>query len=75
MKMTIEFPPNSIQYSQDFHACRGIPSGVEFTLEERGKNYRLVAPGYGDNNNYGNGAIYVDAQTMRVVLDCLGISG
>lgn len=71
MNKTVVFPPNTINCSYDFRFYRGIPSGVKFSVEEMGEDYRLVAPGYGDRANYGNGAIYVNGKTLRVVLDHL----
>ena len=72
VKKTIVFPPNTINCSYDFRIYRGIPSGIKFTLEEMGEDYRLIGPGYGVSNDYGNGAIYVSGKTMRVVLEYLG---
>lgn len=73
MNKTFVFPSNTINYSQDFRSHRGIPSGVKFFIEDTGASCRLIAPGYGDNKDYGNGAIYVDARTLRVVLEYLQV--
>jgi len=65
--ITISFMKNDIPYMQDHGFWRGIPTGVEFFIEECSDSVKLIGEGYGalkDNRfglryNYGNGAIYV----------------
>lgn len=66
----IRFPKgNRIPYGQDFSMKRGIPSDVEFTvvliLETEDHRFQLRGPGYGEKDNYGNGAIYVSMRELE----------
>lgn len=67
------FTDNEIVYCQDHGYWRGIPSGVEFSVDRLNEGtLKLVAEGYGalkDNPyglkyHYGNGAIYVDESDL-----------
>ena len=54
-------PSNRIRYGQDFGQFSGIPSGVNFSVEEfcEPGMFILKGPGYGEPGNYGSGALYV----------------
>jgi hypothetical protein len=52
---------NKIQYGQDFSYYRGIPVGRWDVFEMSGV-WKLVAPGYGEVSNYGNGALLVSKE-------------
>ena len=53
-------PGNRIHYRQDFVNHIGIPAGVQFEVVSVDQKHAvLVAPGYGDTNDYGNGGIYI----------------
>jgi len=58
---------NKICYGQDFRFFRGLPSGVDFTVESRdgGKWFELRAPGYGATGAYGCGSLFVRNLTRR----------
>jgi len=60
---------NKIGYGLDFAFYRGVPSGVDFRVDKILPNgvILLVAPGYGDHKNYGNGgvAVYGSPATLR----------
>jgi len=71
--LTWIFPDNEIFYSQDHGFWRGLPSGVEFSVDRLNKDTLvLVAEGYGALSNnpyglkyhYGNGAIYVSESDL-----------
>jgi len=71
--ITLIFPDNEIDYSQDHGFWRGLPSGVEFSVDRLNEGVlKLVAEGYGalkDNlyglrYHYGNGAIYVSESIL-----------
>jgi|GEM_PF-4292578 len=56
----VRFPrENKFDYGQDFSRRCGIPSHVEFEVEDCGRYYVLTAPGYGLAGDYGNGALIV----------------
>lgn len=69
---TITFQENRILYFQDMNYFRGIPSGVEFTIETIDeKSARLSAPNYG-GKPYGNGKIFIPrSQRMAKVYEYL----
>ena len=60
-----------IEYLQDMSFCKGsFPKDVVFTIVEKTamKRYKLTANGYGmlvPENNYGNGAIYVEEKWVK----------
>lgn len=53
---------NRITYFQDFHACTGLPSDVDFDVKRVNhggvEGYDLRADGHG-GDVYGNGAIHI----------------
>lgn len=51
-------PDNDIKYGMDFSFYQGVPPGV-YDVYDRGVTWRLVGPGYGAWDDYGNGAIYI----------------
>ncbi len=58
----MKFKKNKMKYGYDHGTmCIGIPIGIDFYVNDCGDGtmYRLRGPGYGDNDNYGNGALYV----------------
>ena len=57
----VTFKDNQHQFFQDFRLWKGIPAGIEFTVvkEAKANSYWLVAKGYGDPEDYGNGPIAV----------------
>lgn len=57
---TVEVPEgNGIRYGQDHAFRRGIPAG-RYSVYRFGEGaYKLIAPGYGMQRDYGNGALYV----------------
>lgn len=60
IKRTIKFKlGNKIAYGQDFNYWHGLPSNIEFTVEEIDENHAVLkGPGYG-GKPYGNGKIYI----------------
>ena len=53
---------NTYKYGQDHRQHRGIPSGVNFSVEFFGGRgmFKLVGPGHGElTSTYGRGALYV----------------
>jgi len=66
----IRFPKgNKIPYGQDLSMKRGVPDDIEFTvvsiLETEDHRLQLRGPGYGEKDNYGNGAIYVSMRELE----------
>lgn len=60
---------NEIRYGQDFSRYKGIPAG-EYAATKSGDRWKLVAPGYGETGNYGNGALLVSAgDAPRLIQD------
>lgn len=59
-KRVVRFSPgNQVLYGQDFHTARGVPSGIDFTVEEIDDTHAVLsAPGYG-GRPYGNGKIWI----------------
>jgi hypothetical protein len=58
--MKVKFPVgNDIFYGQDLVYQKGVPSGVEFDVDEHETYYVLTADGFGNFHNYGNGALYI----------------
>ena len=60
----VSFEENDTPYYQDRSISKGIPVGVQFTIEKKSNNndYWLVADGYGNltkPNAYGKGRICV----------------
>ena len=49
---------NNILYGQDLRADRGIPKG-KYDVRKVDNRVVLTAPGFGEENNYGNGALSV----------------
>ena len=57
--MRIKLPKdNNLSYGQDFSFWNGIPSEIEFEVEESDNYYILRGKGYGAKE-YGNGALYL----------------
>ena len=55
---------NTILYGQDMTAHRGIPEGT-YDVERLDKDkVKLTASGYGEKDNYGNGALYVSIKNL-----------
>ena len=62
-------PDNKIKYGQDFRFLQGIPDNVDFKVEKSGKNYTLIAYGYGqlkpwDKHSYGNGSLHIFGESL-----------
>lgn len=72
MAKTIIFQENNILYMQDFSYYRGVPHGVEFTIEYITRDrVVLSAPGYG-GKPYGNGKLYINrSQRMAKIYEDL----
>ena len=72
-QQTVRFPKdNKINYGQDMGFHRGVPSDVDFEIEEfTDDRVRLIADGYGvlgkGGNKYGNGSIYVNKKDMKLI--------
>jgi hypothetical protein len=69
----VSFPKNKIHFYQDFRWWEGVPTGIEFTIQEEAghKDYWLVADGYGNldkPNCYGNGSIAVKEKDIMWAL-------
>ena len=60
---------NRIKYGQDHFYCRGLPSGIDFTVEPFQEGmYKLTGYGYGvlgSGESYGCGALYVYGLTSK----------
>lgn len=66
----VSFPENKIHFYQDHRFWEGVPTGVNFTVEEPSSSddFWLVADGYGNidkPNAYGNGSICVKEKDIR----------
>ena len=57
---------NNYLYGQDHGIHRIIPSGIDFTVERCGDHYKLVAAGYGQHGDYGNGCLHVYPRSWRL---------
>lgn len=57
---------NKILYGQDMQLKCGVPSGIEFEIEQFMKGrVVLTAKGYGDiKRGYGNGKLYVLVESL-----------
>jgi len=70
----VSFEENDTPYYQDRGISKGIPVGVQFTIEKKSNNndYWLVADGYGNltkPNAYGKGRICVGEKDVIRALD------
>jgi hypothetical protein len=67
---TISFKENSILYSFDFQAKKGIPTDISFeicgkiSINYENRIILIRGKGYGDPHNYGNGRITVDKEKL-----------
>jgi len=66
----VSFPDNNLNYFQDFRFRRGVPTNIEFTVQEKTASgrYWLVADGYGNREKphaYGNGRIAVKEEDIK----------
>lgn len=61
---------NNIPYMQDMGVHKSVPSGIKFTVKEdvmfKNEDWvTLIAKGYGDKNDYGNGAISIHEKYLE----------
>ena len=75
--MTVTFKPgNKHFYSQDFSFYQGVPPNIPFEFKFLSKEKikaTLTAPNYGEEGDYGNGAIFV-VVTPELLQELFGIN-